>query len=499
MTAPRENLIRDQLATRLDLIEPGLELLATEYVVGNPDGAGGRIDILARDRLGNIVVIELKRSDQAARTALHELMKYIALVQVQRGLTAERLRAVLVSTEWHELLTPFSEQVHTSRYSLQGYALTLDASGAPCRADPIVPLPASNGLVFPTKFSWLTFSSASDRQHAHARIEEILRAVAVEHATLIEFDSIELGRVQFPYSLVLAIFPMSGAQARGILEQKTHPIELLSDFGALEELREDDHTLQAAVQASLESVIFCVAGVRDVHTVQSRNLLAERKLWQLERVTRLGPRLEDRLLLSDADLVEALCGIDGSNEVYLLKAVASSSKAQFEALAAALDRLLSRHGWATAAVATLKRAALTSGATIVARAHTPSNLLTNFAVFLRTGDSAYLPSFDIIASAASRTESLSGLLAWDGVTEPPSPDAAFPDLGTGGNVMRLVFEDPDETRRLVSAYGLVFPWLRRIDDGETERSQDFVSIEAWLSSYPERAAELSLRLGPIRA
>jgi hypothetical protein len=46
-----EDEFRDYLAARLDLIEPGLTLLDTEYGLTNLDGAGGRIDILARDEL----------------------------------------------------------------------------------------------------------------------------------------------------------------------------------------------------------------------------------------------------------------------------------------------------------------------------------------------------------------------------------------------------------------------------------------------------------------
>ena len=61
-----ENAIRDELAMRLDLIEPGLVLLAKEYKLPNKAGSAGRIDILARDETGCLVVIELKRSNAAA-------------------------------------------------------------------------------------------------------------------------------------------------------------------------------------------------------------------------------------------------------------------------------------------------------------------------------------------------------------------------------------------------------------------------------------------------
>jgi RecB family endonuclease NucS len=78
---PYEHIIRDALAQNLSVLEPDLVLVRTEYPVPAPNsGAGGRLDILARDQLGHYVIIELKRSDHSARDALHELEKYMGLL-----------------------------------------------------------------------------------------------------------------------------------------------------------------------------------------------------------------------------------------------------------------------------------------------------------------------------------------------------------------------------------------------------------------------------------
>ncbi|MTK04709.1 endonuclease NucS domain-containing protein [Micromonospora sp. CP22] len=74
-----ENAVRDALASRLALIEPGLKCVATAYRLPSRVGAGGRIDILARDTTGSFVIIELKRTEAAAEVALHELHKYVEL------------------------------------------------------------------------------------------------------------------------------------------------------------------------------------------------------------------------------------------------------------------------------------------------------------------------------------------------------------------------------------------------------------------------------------
>lgn len=87
-----EARIRDYLAENLALIEPGLVLVEKEFRLANPFGAGGSIDILAKDGLGHFVVIELKRSDQAARAALHELTKYVALLKSTLGIVVGTFR-----------------------------------------------------------------------------------------------------------------------------------------------------------------------------------------------------------------------------------------------------------------------------------------------------------------------------------------------------------------------------------------------------------------------
>jgi RecB family endonuclease NucS len=64
-----EDKIRDYLADHLDFLEKGLKLVDKEYVLPSPIGAGGRIDIVARDLFGHVVIIEIKRCDKTARQA----------------------------------------------------------------------------------------------------------------------------------------------------------------------------------------------------------------------------------------------------------------------------------------------------------------------------------------------------------------------------------------------------------------------------------------------
>lgn len=164
-----EKDLREQLAQRLAVIEPGLHLVETEYSISNAEGTRGRIDILARDGHSSWVVIELKRADGSAGRALHEVTKYTELLGREMGLRPDRIRAVIVSTTWKELLVPVSNMARGSPHDLRGYHLILGKDGELVRADRVALLPAPTvPRVTPVHFIYF-FDSPQDRDRAGSR------------------------------------------------------------------------------------------------------------------------------------------------------------------------------------------------------------------------------------------------------------------------------------------------------------------------------------------
>lgn len=119
-----EDELRDALASDLTVIEEGLRLVDTNYTVLNPCGANGIFDILAKDDFGNFVIIEVKRSNQASRQALHELSKYISLFMEDQKVDQHKIRCFVVSTEWHELDIPLSYFKKNMPVDVEGYGVT---------------------------------------------------------------------------------------------------------------------------------------------------------------------------------------------------------------------------------------------------------------------------------------------------------------------------------------------------------------------------------------
>jgi len=121
--------LRDYLSDNLSLIEDGLVKIVNEATLRSLNGASGRLDILARDRFDNIVVIEVKQSNVAARQTLHELSKYIVLLQSTGNASPAEIRCIVVSETWHELHEAFSFFVSQVSYKVQGFEVWYTSEG----------------------------------------------------------------------------------------------------------------------------------------------------------------------------------------------------------------------------------------------------------------------------------------------------------------------------------------------------------------------------------
>ncbi|MGB5777678.1 MAG: endonuclease NucS domain-containing protein [Allopontixanthobacter sediminis] len=129
--------LRDHLAERMERIEPGLTLLKTEYGLHNLDGSGGRIDILARDALDHVVCIEIKRSNNSARSTLNELSKYVTLLVERDRVPREIIRCVVIATHWSELLLPLSYFAHSTGIDVTALQAARDNGAVVLRPIPL--------------------------------------------------------------------------------------------------------------------------------------------------------------------------------------------------------------------------------------------------------------------------------------------------------------------------------------------------------------------------
>jgi endonuclease len=91
--------LRNYLAKNLSIIEPGLTLYQDEGITGVEFDVGGRrIDILAIDAKGSLVVIELKVSRGYDRV-VGQLMRYMAWIRKNQAEPNQQVRGVIVARE----------------------------------------------------------------------------------------------------------------------------------------------------------------------------------------------------------------------------------------------------------------------------------------------------------------------------------------------------------------------------------------------------------------
>lgn len=143
-----EQRIRDNLCSMLEIIEPGLVFLDKEKYLPNPIGTRSFIDIFARDKNNKYVLIELKRSKSSSRDALHQVLKYLEGVKENISLRDDEVRLIVISTEWSELLVPFSSFVNRIKCSVQGFNLVVDENNVPINTSIVEPLKLLNDRLF---------------------------------------------------------------------------------------------------------------------------------------------------------------------------------------------------------------------------------------------------------------------------------------------------------------------------------------------------------------
>lgn len=141
----KESEIRDILAVNLHVIEDGLILQEKEQYIPNHLGTKGFIDIYAQDIKGNHVLIELKRSKPATRETLHEILKYVEGVKLHFGARDDEVRVIIASTEWSELIVPYSRFLSMANISITGMKLNIDDKSNSITTEKVVPLKINEG------------------------------------------------------------------------------------------------------------------------------------------------------------------------------------------------------------------------------------------------------------------------------------------------------------------------------------------------------------------
>ncbi|HWV46283.1 MAG TPA: endonuclease NucS domain-containing protein, partial [Nitrospira sp.] len=222
-----EAALRDHIADHLDDLELGLVVTKTEYPLNNPDGAGGRVDILALDEFDHVVVIELKRSDLSARATLHELAKYVTLLSTEARVPREAIRCIVLSTHWHELLLPLSFFAATSGVHVEGYKLVRADERVAYTAVELVPI--SDLPQFSPEFSVYQYLTLADRDLHMASIKGRATELPFVRLVFVLLDAPK-GSLQTPFRSIVGMWRLKPDDEGELVRMTGHEVGYLFPY-----------------------------------------------------------------------------------------------------------------------------------------------------------------------------------------------------------------------------------------------------------------------------
>lgn len=175
----KESAMRDLIAQNIYKLKPGLKLLQKEQYIPGKYGTKNFIDLYAKDENGRHVLIELKRSAAASRQAIHEVTKYVEGVKHFLGAKDYEVHVIIASTDWSELLLPFSRFCSDSSISIEGMKINLSAHDTDFDAESITPLAITQGRFIAPWHHVYWYTDKSALQRGISGIEKAYQAKGI--------------------------------------------------------------------------------------------------------------------------------------------------------------------------------------------------------------------------------------------------------------------------------------------------------------------------------
>lgn len=492
-TKVTEAHIRDSIAENLDLIEKGLVLVKTELHLPNRQGASGFLDIFARDATGKLVIIEIKRTDAAAREAIQELYKYGSLLLEKFLVKKTEVRMVLLSVEWHELATPYAEFAASAPFEVTAGVIILDEKGVPVAIKPVTPpVLSSERKIGKRHFLW-GFQDEVAASKAVGAIARLVQGFGLSDFVLVESRATNpaLGRRSFLYF----------AQRELRLEEYMALIEARLSKEQAEELREsmaELNELEDKVAEASDAVWHLVDGdsYHEIGSDTAEISHPEKGYNWFESgaqenivVHRFGRFVDP--WLEDQTIIDEIRGEGGESDFRLRFSARTDSPPQMAALRERIENVFHFNEAWRGDVSQLVRYAERSERVkhLELIAFCPEDILLAIAGSA-FGFPGYVPAFRLDIESDGALERFIGLPEWDG--SPPDFDKIFADHFSGDifnyYTARHFGENRTMNHDIMADLGLRYGLFR-----ERESSLERVRVQG-ASIVPVRGAIRSINL-----
>ncbi|OOG76458.1 endonuclease NucS domain-containing protein [Algoriphagus sp. A40] len=323
-----EHIIRDWLVINPQFIEPGLEVVDKEHYLPDDAGTSGFIDILCKDPFNNFVIVEIKRSDPAARQTFTEVLKYAELIQQTYQARKSELRIIILSTHWDEILRAFTHICFHSSIPIKGFQLFINGeTKIPETKEEIVPISSSN---FSRKFMrqqmCYLFFNEENRQNANHKIQEIMKGAEIKDYVSIDLDAGKARDTFYPFALNLAIQKIP----------KEDLLKKISNLGGEDhiDMEENEFETEDGYLEFLNDVLFLsldftrFSDSAEASYAENFDSIINVQNWKIKSLNRFGifksdPRYTEFMLLKE------LKGHDGNSHNKFVGFTESSQKERF--------------------------------------------------------------------------------------------------------------------------------------------------------------------------
>lgn len=498
-----EARIRDYLAEHLEMVEPGLNLVRKEEVLRNDWGAKGFVDIFAHDTQGRLVIIEIKQSDAASRTAITELSKYAALIRDKFLVKHQEYRLIVLSTEWHELLTPYSEFARATNYNISAGKILLSDDGNPTTIEPVKPAElASERNILPRHHIW-EFTDEAAARAAMPKLAKRIQSYGIADFVIIQLvlndnaDSIT-------HLLYVAQLEKSFEEYMEIIRKRFSAEELEEFEQWLSDITEPgdrvaeagDKAMYASSADQSASRELGSAGYQIAHPEKARYWFDKKKSggWKVSRFGRF-----DDPYLSDDQIIKELIGHSGESKFFVNMTVVIASRPETAALLNAVDSaFFFNPAWRTAVQDLLKYAQYTNAKSFSLQAFVNDDIVRSLAG-LASGLSVFMPCLEIKIEHPDETENFAGRIEWNGVTA--SAEEIGQEHFRGALENYLIFHhlgmDRAVNEDVMSALGLTYTLWRVGEKSSRIRVRGASFSESKMPSLRPIADLVSQRKGPV--
>lgn len=425
MSTASETTIRRQLAQQLNILESELTLVEEEHHLPNAYGGKGFVDIWARDAHGLHVIVELKRSNTSARQALHEIVKYVALFRLSHGIPTHKIRCLIVSTEWHELLVPFTEFRQRTEIQTEGFQLDVDSAGTPVSASRVeLPnLPPSLRLF--RLHSHLIFQKEATRDAVAHTVDETLKSLGADGYLVLSMNySEDDPAVIYRFGLYVVPASLTPDTLRDV-ERIVREERDLSDSDPIDQSDIEEEFLSRIVNLIQEPVDEYASASPEVYAAMHD------QGWRRTAIIRRG-QLASTQAYSDQDLDRLIVGSEGANSIIFIRIAKPANQLDWrQATSDAAHSLEGNDAWSESSSRLFKIIETDfPDSEVLINIYNPLCLPETLYNIAAKNDFGWVPTFDVAVRLPNGNRSwlARGIIQWDGKTCPASPESFFNEL-----------------------------------------------------------------------